>query len=231
MSERDDRRLGVALDTASDIAGVALTEDGDLLAEVSWRTHRNHSRELLPAFDWLLSRHGRRKEEIAAIFVCTGPGSYAGLRVGVSTAKALAYALDTPIVGIGRLAADALPLVGAARGRIIAVHAAGRAELAWAAYQRDGEDVLEVGGPRLGPADELVAAVRPDDVVCADLNSLGASLIEALSKAGAAVVETAGPRVAAVSRLGWRRLVAGLVDNPDTLVPLYLRAPAIGPQR
>src|SRR6266498_2602240 len=103
----NSRTLAVALDTSSELAGVALVEDGLLLAETTWRTKRNHSRELLPSLDWLLGRVGRAKEDIGALFVCTGPGSYAGLRVGTSTAKALAYGLNAQIVGVGRLEADA----------------------------------------------------------------------------------------------------------------------------
>ncbi|HEY4685952.1 MAG TPA: tRNA (adenosine(37)-N6)-threonylcarbamoyltransferase complex dimerization subunit type 1 TsaB, partial [Dehalococcoidia bacterium] len=100
-----ERNLAVAIDTASDLAGVALTEEGALLGAVTWRTRQNQSRELLPALDWLLGRQGRGKEEIGAVFVCLGPGSYAGLRVGVSTAKALAFALDASLAGVGRLEA------------------------------------------------------------------------------------------------------------------------------
>src|SRR6266550_1676735 len=121
MSEQEAKRLSVAFDTASDFAGVALAQDGELLSESSWRTRQNHSRELLPALDWQLSRLGRSKHEIGAVFVCLGPGSYAGLRVGLSTAKALAYGLNASIAGVGRLAADAEPFVGAARARVVPV--------------------------------------------------------------------------------------------------------------
>jgi tRNA threonylcarbamoyladenosine biosynthesis protein TsaB len=231
MPEQEAKGLSVAFDTASDFAGVALTQDGELLSESSWRTRQNHSRELLPALDWLLSRQGRSKHEIGAVFVCLGPGSYAGLRVGVSTAKALAYGLNASIAGVGRLAADAEPFVGGARGRVVPIHAAGRAELAWAAYEGDVERMDEDIEPRLGSADELLAILRPEDLVCADLKTLAGDLLEKLRERGIAPVQTLGPRVAAVARLGWRLFEADSFDNPDTLVPLYLRAPAIGPQR
>jgi tRNA threonylcarbamoyladenosine biosynthesis protein TsaB len=231
MQEQEAKGLNVAFDTASDFAGVALSQDGELLSESTWRTRQNHSRELLPALDWLLSRQGRSKHEIGAVFVCLGPGSYAGLRVGVSTAKALAYGLSASIVGIGRLAADAEPFVAAIRGRVVPVHAAGRAELAWAAYEGDHERMHELIEPRLGPADELLATLSLDDLVCAELKTLGEDVLEKLRDQGIALAQPWGPRVAAVARLGWRRLEAGSFDNPDTLVPLYLRAPAIGPQR
>src|SRR5262245_10724810 len=131
MSDRAS--LTLALDTAGDLAGVALAEAGALLAESTWRAHQSHSRDLLPRLEWLLSQAGRDKGDIAAVSVCLGPGSYAGLRVGLSTAKALAYGLGVPVLGIGRLEADAYWPAQGAPGRVIAVQAAGRAELAWAA--------------------------------------------------------------------------------------------------
>ncbi len=231
----DPRTLAVAIDTSSELAGVALVESGLLLAETTWRTKQNHSRELLPTLDWLLSRAGRAKEEIGALFVCTGPGSYAGLRVGTSTAKALAYGLNAQIVGVGRLEADAEPLVRLTEGRVVAVQAAGRAELALAAYEQDDLGLMrQVAPPQLCPLGSLRQFLEQDDVVILEMRTLDASSLGSLTaqtlmtKTG--LVEAPSPRVAAVARIGQMRWVAGAVDNPDTLVPLYLRAPAIGPQ-
>lgn len=218
----------VSIDTASDIAGVALTLDGELLAEVTWRTRQNHSRELLPALDWLLERAKLNRAEIAALFVCTGPGSYAGLRVGLSTAKAVAYALGARIAGIGRLAADALPLAVKQGQRVVALQAAGRAELAWAAYTRFGGELKELSAPALCPKEHLLEQLAAGDIICGDLD---ASLRDDIAKRGAVSTAAAAPRVLAVARLGWKRLRAGDIDSPDSLVPLYLREPAIGPQR
>jgi len=230
----DPRTLAVAIDTSSDLAGVALVEDGLLLAETTWRTRRNHSRELLPTLDWLLSRANRAKEDIGAVFVCTGPGSYAGLRVGMSTAKALAFALGAQIVGVGRLEADAEPLVRLTEGRVVAVQAAGRAELAWAAYQQDDLGFLrEVAPPQLCPLGSLRQFLEQDDIVILEMRTLDASSLGSLAAQTlmtTGLVEALTPRVAAVARIGRMRWATGAVDNPDTLVPLYLRAPAIGPQ-
>jgi tRNA threonylcarbamoyl adenosine modification protein YeaZ len=233
-------KLAVAIDTASEIAGVGLSEDGVLLAETTWRTRQAHSRELLPGLEWLLTRAGRSKEQIEAVFVCLGPGSYAGLRVGLSTAKALAFALEIPIVGVGRLAADAFFPALAAESRVIAVQAAGRAELAWAAYAgnraigqsgKENDALVELVAPHLEPASGLIAAVEPGDVVCGELEKVDEATLAALESREARLVTAMSPRVLAVAELGWQRLRRGEVDNADTLVPLYLRAPAIGPQR
>ncbi len=218
-----DNRIACAIDTAADLAGVALFEDGVLLSELTWRSHRQHSRELLPGLEWLLERAGRPKTDLEAVYVSIGPGSYAGMRVGVSTAKALAYGLGLQIVGIGRLEADAFPFRGLVEGRVFAVHAAGRAELAWAAYDAAGAEVI---APRLGSAEALIEALTPSDLVCGEL----ASLPQTLTESAVRLVEARSNRVEAIGLLGEQRRAAGRIDNPDTLVPLYLRAPAIGPQ-
>jgi tRNA threonylcarbamoyladenosine biosynthesis protein TsaB len=225
-----DRPLLLAIDTASDVAGTALMDGDSLLAETTWRAHQSHSVQLLPAIDWLLAHVGRSKAEIGAVAVSLGPGSYAGMRVGISTAKALAFGLDAEIVGIGRLAAEALPVAEASGGRVVPVQAAGRAELAWAVYQRSEGDLLELARPLLGTPAELLAALRKGDVVTGDIDRLDASTVGALAERGCRLVPASSARVVAVARLGLRRLARGEADNADTLVPLYLRAPAIGPQ-
>jgi tRNA threonylcarbamoyl adenosine modification protein YeaZ len=222
--------LCLTIDTASDVAGIALFDAGDLLAETSWRTRQNHSRQLLPAVDWLLGLVDRSKDDLRSLAVCLGPGSYAGMRVGLSTAKALAFALELPLVGVGRLAADALPLAESTQGRVVALQAAGRAELAYAAYRSDGGELQELIAPRLGSAPAVAEALAADDIVCGEIERLDEDTLASFTAKGCRLLASPAPRAVSVGRLALRRLARGEIDNPDTLVPLYLRAPAIGPQ-
>jgi tRNA threonylcarbamoyladenosine biosynthesis protein TsaB len=225
-----DRPLTLATDTTSDVAGVALMLDDGLLGEVTWYAHQSHSRQLLPALDWLLGHLGREKTEIGAIAVCLGPGSYAGMRVGLSSAKALAYGLDVALVGIGRLAAEALPIAEAAASRVVSVQAAGRAELAWAAYRHDDGALTELDAPQLTPAKDLAHLLARGDLITGDIERLDTDTLAALAAIDCRLVPATTSRVVAVARLGLRRLARGEVDDTDSLAPLYLRAPAIGPQ-
>jgi tRNA threonylcarbamoyl adenosine modification protein YeaZ len=222
--------LVLAIDTTSDDAGIALFEARKLLAETTWHARQSHSRQLLPAVDWLLGHVDRSKQDLTGLAVCLGPGSYAGMRVGLSTAKTLAYALDVPLAGVGRLAADALPIAEATGARTVALQVAGRAELAFAAYRRAEDGLEEVIAPGLGSLDVVVAALEAGDVVCGEAERLDAATQAAIRGKGCRVVTSTTPRAISLGRLGLQRLDAGRFDNPDTLVPLYLRAPAIGPQ-
>jgi tRNA threonylcarbamoyladenosine biosynthesis protein TsaB len=229
----EQRPLTVAIDTTADIAGIAVFDNDALVSELTWYSRQSHSRDLLPGLEWLLERANRRKAEIGAVVVCTGPGSYAGMRVGVSTAKALAFGLGAALAGIDRLAADALSFAGstASSGRIIAVHAAGRAELAWAAYMTDAEAGIEEAiPPNLTPIAGLPSKVEANDLVVGELATLPPAFVEAIAARNISLAASHPSRVVNVGRLGLKRLAAGHRDDPNSLAPLYLRAPAIGPQ-
>lgn len=201
--------------------------DGVAGLMLTWTTERNHSRELLPNIARLLDEAGRAKDDIDAVFVDIGPGGYAALRVGVSTAKALAHALRVPIVGIGRLELDAHGVAGEADGRrIIAVHRAGRADAAWAAYRGAGAALREESAPSIGKTVALHDAIAAGDIVTGDI---GDALAAVVQERGATLMAARGHRVVALVALGHARLASGRTDDATALVPLYLRAPAIGP--
>ncbi len=233
MNETD--ALELSIDTASEMASIALSREGALVAELTWLCGREHSRQLLPAIDALLARQDTTKDALAAVFVDIGPGSYAGVRAGVSSAKALAYGLERPLVGVGRLEIEAyaFALTG---GPIVAVHRAGRSEIAWAAYDAgtrplpaSGPGWRELVAPHLSPREEVASLLPAAALVTGEIDdALAAELIERGHRVvtGAAALR----RAALLAELGWRRLEAGRTDDPSALVPLYLREPAIGPQ-
>jgi len=92
----------LAIDTSSTTASVAVYL-GQVLSEMSWHSGRRHSAELLPAIDHALKLGSVDKRDISCIAVAAGPGSYSGLRVGVSTAMALALALGIEVVQVPTL--------------------------------------------------------------------------------------------------------------------------------
>ena len=223
MSER----LELSIDTCSDNATIALSREGSLLVELTWQIGREHSTQLLPAIDGLLGRLSASKDDLTALFVSKGPGGYAGVRAGVSTAKGLAYGLEVALVGIGRLEIEAYAW-RAVGGPIVAVHRAGRRDAAWATYE--GEPAWkELSAPRLSPLEDFVSLLPAGSFVTGDLEDEALDEIKALGHrtvTGAATIRHA----ANLAELGWQRLQAGETDNPKSLVPLYLREPAIGPQ-
>jgi len=215
----------ISIDTASEMASVALSREGALVAEVTWHCRRNHTVELLPTIDRMLAHMNVAKSDLTAVFVCTGPGMYTGLRVGVTIAKALAHSLNIPLVGIPRLELDAYPHA-AFDGDIVAVHKAGRGEFAWATYR--GDPWREVTSPQLAKPDELAGAINEPTLFVGETDKLLTSL---LGKLAVVASPAASIRHAAgLAELGYARFAAGQTDEPALLKPVYLRPPAIGPQ-
>lgn len=114
----------LAIDTASPAFALALGVDGAVVRSLQRESNQNHSRLLLAAIDEITE--GRR-DALNGIVVVRGPGSYAGLRVGIATAEGLAMARGIPLVGVGTLEA-----VAHASGieECVAIHPAGRGEYA-----------------------------------------------------------------------------------------------------
>jgi tRNA threonylcarbamoyladenosine biosynthesis protein TsaB len=218
--------MELSIDTASEIASVALSREGVLQAEVSWRCRRNHTVELLSTVDRLLAQTGATKQDLAAVFVCIGPGMYTGLRVGVSTGQGLAYAFRLPVVGVGRLELDAYQHA-AFPGRIVAVHRAGRGELAWAAYR--SRPWRQVTAPCLDWPAEVVRRARGRTLFCGEVDDELAKAAEEALGARAVIASAAASvrRAAFLAELGQRRLAAGDGGDAASLRVVYLRPPAI----
>lgn len=216
--------MELSIDTASELASLALSRGGRLVRDIAWRCRRNHTVELLPTIERLLTEAGTQKGDLRAIFVCTGPGMYTGLRVGISVAQGLARALGVPALGAGRLELDAYPHA-AFEGPIVAVHRAGRGELAWASYRDD--PWRELTPPRLSRPDELTMAIEEGSLVVGEVEDAFAEMLA--SRAVIAQVAEVG-RARALAELGFARLQAGEEKEPALLRPVYLRPPAIGPQ-
>ena len=221
--------MELSIDTASDLASVAVSRGGELMAEVTWRCRRNHTVELLPTIEMLLSQAGAEKEDLQAVFVCVGPGMYTGLRVGITIAQGLARGLDIPAVGVGRLELDAYPNASFPDD-IVAVHRAGRGELAWATYR--GDPWREVTPPQLSKPEDLVSKVIDRTLVVGEVNQEFAVLIH--DRLGALAIipspDASIRRAGTLAALGASRLAAGDAGEPALLRPIYLRPPAIGPQ-
>ncbi|EUJ28202.1 hypothetical protein MFLO_12426 [Listeria floridensis FSL S10-1187] len=93
----------LGIDTATDTMSIALSKDGSVIGEFTTNLKKNHSVRLLPAIDILLKECGVSVEALTKIAVSAGPGSFTGLRIGVTTAKTLAWDLGIPLVGVSSL--------------------------------------------------------------------------------------------------------------------------------
>lgn len=94
----------LAIDTSNRPLSVAVLDDTQILATTTTNVGRNHSSTLLPIIEQAMAQAKVKPEELERVVVAAGPGSYTGLRIGVTTAKTLAFTLNKALVGVSSLA-------------------------------------------------------------------------------------------------------------------------------
>lgn len=136
----------LAIDTASDEIAIAFGRGREAPRTLCRDGERNHSQLLLAMIDEVVAQD---RASISSIIVVRGPGSYAGLRVGIATAQGLGLALGVPVAGIGTL--EAAYAASGEAGHAYAIHPAGRGEYAVQEF-RAGEPIAR---PRAVSKDDL----------------------------------------------------------------------------
>lgn len=219
--------MELAIDTSSETTSLALSREGETVAELTWYSGQNHTIELLPNLLSLLNQSRATLSSLSAIFIAKGPGSFNGLRVGMSTAKGLAFALNLPLIGISTLevAAYSFAYTGLP---LCPIHNAGRGEIAVAIFQQkqEWERLVE---EHITTVDILLKKISVRTLFCGEIPRTVVSQIQEVLGDQALIPEavTRWRRASYLATLGWRRLQKGDWDNPATLQPLYLRRPPI----
>lgn len=228
--------LVLGIETATGACTVGVASENELLAELTLHVPRAHSVRLMPLVAQALQEAGRVPADLTGVAVGVGPGSFTGLRIGLSTAKALAWSLGIPTVAVGTLdaIAAAVPSVPAL---VLAMLDAKREDVFAALYRTGPAGVESLIPPTLAP----IAAVQqwvPEH----------AQAGEVLLLAGDAAPLHAGrdgwpvapillpaeqrlPRGGVVARIGCQLLAAGESTDPVQLAPLYLRPSAAEARR
>ena len=219
----------LAIDTATRVAGIALFDEDGLHLEQLWRTRNNHTIELMPYIVRACDQQGVTPSALRALAVSLGPGSFTGLRVGLSVAKGFALALGIPLLGVPTLDATAY-----AHSReilpVCAVLQAGRGRLCFAFYQTIAGNWERRGDWVLASPDDLTHSLREPTLLCGEIDP---HLAEALRIASPEHVVVASPastmrRAGYLAELAWARFVSGQCDDPVSLAPIYVQLSRTG---
>jgi tRNA threonylcarbamoyladenosine biosynthesis protein TsaB len=212
----------LAVDTTTERGSVAVTEDDCVRGEIRLASGEGHSRRLLPAVDFLLHSLGLHPGDIEAFAVTTGPGSFTGLRVGLSTVQGLALGAGRLCLGMSALDVLAARIAGTAPASV-ALMDAYRGEVYGAVY--DGE------GGMVGQA----SVERPEALV--DRTPEVAAFVGDGAQRHRELIVSLRPRAlfpprslflaGTLGRLAAPRLKCGEGVAPAELRPLYLREPDI----
>jgi len=179
------------------------------------------SAQLVPQIAALLKKHGYSKTDLGALAVASGPGSFTGLRVGLAAVKALAEALQKPIVAISLL--EAVARGGSAHGRVLAALDAGRGDVYVGDYELEPQvRHCRMHSERLLNREEFLADARGKAVVTPDAGL--AATVRAAGTAAEIRVELIDyPNSGAIARLGWEHLQRGQTVRPEELEANYVR--------
>ncbi|NOX44984.1 MAG: tRNA (adenosine(37)-N6)-threonylcarbamoyltransferase complex dimerization subunit type 1 TsaB [Caldiserica bacterium] len=214
----------LGIETAGDVGSVALWREGEVPFELRFPARRRHAERLAPAVRTLLAEAGVAPTDLGLIAVDIGPGSFTGVRIGVSFAKGMAQAMGVPSVGVRQTEALGLPVAAWFPGRVASlVH--DRRDLlyfAWAFPGRAGRDESL-------PLDRVLEKLRE---VAGELCLVGsgalrfrAELARALPGVYILGAEWAYPGAGVVAQLGYKRFRDGAEADPKALEPNYVQPP------
>ncbi len=226
--------LILGIDTATTSVSVALSKGspssvGGIIGVQTLSVGPRHAETLLPAIEFLCGQCSVALSEITHLVVDRGPGLFTGLRVGVATARTLAFAQDAPLFGVTSLEAIAWEAARAGE-RIVVVLDARRSELYAAVFDRTPDGLVEVVAPLVGTYEAVLplltdaAADRSIHVVGDAVSTHRSVLAPLLDRAGASSGGPLAPSaVGLIDALLARPLEGG--PNGDEADILYLRAP------
>lgn len=238
----------LAMDTSTSVLTVALGDEERIISEYSNNLKKDHAARLMPAIEYMMEEANLKMADLGAIVVAEGPGSYTGLRIGLSTAKTLAWARKLPLITVSSLAMIAasvkdfpgliVPLIDARRGQVFTGLYHGDSDLkvvmedrlvmldAWLeeiiVYNKDKRPLIFTGTD-LSLHQETIIASRLTEV------GIGYQLADIASQPGRAseliVLAQERVRLAGLDDeiSGARTPLANIHENPMDAVPNYLR--------
>ncbi len=159
----------LAIDTCFDACSAALHDDGQVVASGYENMKRGHAEALGPMVQRVFLDAGAKPDQLTRIVVTRGPGTFTGLRVGLSFAKGMALALEIPLVGIDSLTAAAVPYFGEPGEFAMAHKAGGTGLYYWALF--DGATSTQINPPSLASMDEILQQskfVKLENAPCAE---------------------------------------------------------------
>ncbi|MEZ4619554.1 MAG: tRNA (adenosine(37)-N6)-threonylcarbamoyltransferase complex dimerization subunit type 1 TsaB [Caldilineaceae bacterium] len=230
----------LALDTATTTASLAVYDirANQLLAEQTWEARRRQTQDLLTTAQQLLAQLGLAPQALTALAVTTGPGSFTGVRIGISTVKGIGLGLPLPprVIGLPTLAVTAAPWLDllqktAPESLICALIQAGRGRYNWVFFAGNAVHWRPaVADHHSGTVTEIIAALRTRN---ASTIWLAGECDEPLRDAVATLPQvvlldpiSSWRRAGQLARLAALQLATGSVDDLASLQPLYLRAPS-----
>jgi len=213
----------ILIETAASMLSTAIVKDGSIICSLESSEPRSQASLTAPFIKQMLDQSGLKAADCDAVCVSMGPGSYTGLRVGVSTAKGIAFGAGIPLIGIGTL--DILARQGMEEGMadgcefIVPVIDARRMEVYTAVYNSKGQRITEVA-PRIIDKDSFAAEVGSGSVLF--IGDAADKCREPLQREGARFFQTF-PKASAMAGLAAEAYEKKRFEDVAYFEPFYLK--------
>lgn len=214
--------IWLGIETANAPLSVALVKDGAVVAEVVQHIKLTHSVGAMPAVEELMNKAGIKPADIDAIAVSEGPGSYTGVRIGVTIAKTLAWTLQKPLVGVSSV--NALAANGQLSNDVVCALFDARRQHVYAGAYKQGVAVIEDAHMSIEALLEQLAALNEDVLfIGADVAMYWETIVEKLgTRAKQAPLAFNLPRASQVIELAQQKPLPA-VEDVHHFVPTYKR--------
>ena len=219
--------LILGIESATQQVGCALGGHEGVLASAHSARGRRHAESIAPQIQFVARQARIELRDVGCVAVDLGPGLYTGLRVGISSAMAMAYALGVPMIGVSSL--DLLAFAVRHTNRlVVAAIDARRSELFYAFYRQVPGGVQRISEAQVGTPDDLASellATGQEMLLVGDGARRYAEVFAGLQKTDIAEQELAHPSAASLVQLAHARALREEFVKPWELRPIYLRAP------
>lgn len=215
----------LSIDTATEAASCAVLEDNKLLGEINFSFGKQHSVILMPMIDKLLSSLHMDIDSIDGFVSSKGPGSFTGLRIGMSTIKGLSFGANKPFISVSTLDALAYNLAYS-KGLICPILDALRNNVYTAFYTFEGEELKRISDYLVISIDELIDRVKHEESVY--FIGDGTAKFKDILKSSVpssyfAPAHLNLARASSLGELGLKLLNSGIKEDLNTSTPIYLR--------
>jgi len=214
----------IAIETATMVGSIAIIDAARVISEITLNARATHSERLMAAIDRLLGDSGLAIDDMDGVAVSIGPGSFTGLRIGLSAAKGLSYASGKPLIGIPTLDALALNMTFSSY-LICPIQDARKGEVYTALYRPGDNSPEKMTADIAVDPSALAGMITQKTVFLGDgVNRYRELLMKQLGELyNEAPIPLQLPRASNVAMLALKRLEKGDTDDPFTMIPRYIR--------
>ena len=214
----------LAIDSATQKIGIALYDGAQVHNEAVWHSQNHHSVELAPAIKSAVEQAGLDFTDIEVVAVSLGPGSYTGLRIGMSVAKGIALAKNLPLIGVSTFDILAEAQTLETDKQLAVVLEAGRKRLSVGWYKVIDGAWKVFQDPDLLTPQELSQKIHTPTLICGEILTETQRVLTRKWK-NVTLISPAFSlrRPSFLAEIAWKRWKAGDVDDPASLDPFYMQ--------